>query len=162
MKLRKLLKGDAPLMLEWMHDEDVVQYMKVDFKRKTIEDCISFINASDTNNIHFAIASDENEYMGTVSLKNITLKSAELGITVRKKAMGKGYSAFAIEEIMKYGFIIKGIENIYWYVDPSNARALHFYDKNGYLRVKPSQIASVTKHQEADMDRYIWYLVKSI
>ena len=36
MKLRKLELKDAPLMLEWMHDETVVEDLHTDFASKTI------------------------------------------------------------------------------------------------------------------------------
>ena len=43
MRLRDLELKDAPLMLEWMHDENVVEKLRGKFKEKTIEDCKSFI-----------------------------------------------------------------------------------------------------------------------
>ena len=45
MRLRKLEIKDAPYMLEWMHDSDVIRYMKKDFSAMTIEDCASFIKS---------------------------------------------------------------------------------------------------------------------
>ena len=42
MKLRELKISDAPLMLDWMHDEDVVKDLKKDFKSMAIYDfCVS-------------------------------------------------------------------------------------------------------------------------
>ena len=60
-------------MLEWMHDENVVEKLRGNFKEKTLEDAEKFILASmnKKENIHLAIVSDEDEYMGTVSLKSI-------------------------------------------------------------------------------------------
>ena len=75
MKLRKLELKDAPYMLEWMHDDNVVKYMMKDFKSMRVEDCETFIEKSigDSKNLNLAIASDD-EYMGTVSLKHIDKK----------------------------------------------------------------------------------------
>ena len=105
MKLRKLKLKDAPLMLEWMHDEDVIRDLRNNFASKTIEDCRNFISnsAMDKENVHYAVASNKDEYMGTVSLKDIDSKSksAEFGIVVRKAAMGAGYSWFAMTSIFK-------------------------------------------------------------
>ena len=44
-------------------------------------------------NIHMAITDDNDEYMGTVSLKNINYidSFAEFAITVRRTAMGKKF-----------------------------------------------------------------------
>ena len=38
MELRKLQKKDAPLMLEWMHDDYAVHFLKGSFFRKTLDD----------------------------------------------------------------------------------------------------------------------------
>lgn len=134
MKLRNLELKDAPLMLEWMHDEDVVGKLRGNFLEKTIEDSENFIISSQnkSENIHLAICSDEDEYMGTVSLKNIENGSAEFAITVRKVAMGRGYSWWGMEEIIKRAFEEYGLESVYWCVSRSNERAVRFYDKHNF------------------------------
>ena len=140
-KLRKLKQSDAPLMLEWMHDEDVVHFMKADFQHKTLNDCERFIKSAqeDTKNIHLAATDDNDTYLGTVSLKNIDNESAEFAITMRKTAMGKGCAAEAMKQIIDKGFNELGLEYIYWYVRPENKRAVRFYDKNGYRPVKQNR-----------------------
>ena len=121
-------------MLEWMHDKSVVENLRANFLSKTIEDCEGFILSSqvDKENINLAIVDEEDNYMGTVSLKNCQKDSAEFGITVRTAAMGKGYAKAAMEEIIRVGFEELGMEQIYWCVSPENKRAVRFYDKNGY------------------------------
>ena len=49
MYLRKLEPKDAPLMLEWMHDRSVVAHLGANFAEKTIDDCLRFISASQTD-----------------------------------------------------------------------------------------------------------------
>ena len=136
MYLRKLELKDAPLMLSWMHDESVVGRHRKDFKSKTIDDCNEFIiNSQDlTKDAHFAIASDEDEYMGTVSLKNIDpgTQSAELSVIVRSESMGKGYSWFGIESILQKAFSEFALESVYWCVPRDNQRAVRFYDKHNF------------------------------
>lgn len=158
MKLRKLQLKDAPLMLEWMHDESVVKDLQANFMDKTIEDCEAFITVSNNikKNLHLAIVDDEDTYMGTVSLKNITNSSAEFAITVRKEAMGKGYSKYAMAEMIKIGKENLGLETIFWCVSPVNKRAIRFYDKNGYKRTDMNHnIDGYTEHQ---IKSYIWYI----
>lgn len=136
MKLRQLELKDAPLMLEWMHDEEVIEKLRGNFREKTLSDAEQFIvkSISDENNIHLAIVTDEDEYMGTVSLKNIDKfnNSAEFAITVRKSAMGRGYSWWGMEEIVRLAFEKYGLESIYWCVSKSNTRAIRFYDKHNF------------------------------
>lgn len=138
MKLRALELQDAYLMVEWMHDATIVKNMHANFLDKTEKDCEEFIRCSreDKNNMHLAIASDDNIYMGTVSLKHIIKNdAAEFGIVVRRQAQGKGYAKWAMEEIIKIGISKLNLKKIYWCVDPENRRAMGFYDKNNYLQI---------------------------
>lgn len=136
MHLRELRIEDAPLMLEWMHDEKVVGNLRTDFSSKTLEDCCSFISSAITEkNIHLAIASDEDEYMGTVSLKNIEDGSAEFAITVRSAAMRKGYAWFGMEAIINKAFNELALTSVYWCVSRDNERAVRFYDKHNFHEV---------------------------
>lgn len=134
MRLRNLELKDAPFMLEWMHDESVVENLRGRFTEKKIEDCEDFINAAKNkeNDIHLAIVSDEDEYMGTVSLKSVKDGSAEFGIAVRKSAMGRGYSWWGMEEIIRLAFEKYSIESVYWCVSRSNDRAVRFYEKHNF------------------------------
>ena len=61
MRLRQLQLKDAPLMLEWMHDPDVVKFMHADFASKTLTDCERFIQAakSSAETLHYAVVNDE-------------------------------------------------------------------------------------------------------
>ena len=129
MKLRKLQSKDAPLMMEWMHDDSVVKDLKKDFASKTIDDCMEFIQSAreESDSIHLAIADDHDEYMGTVSLKHIRDKAAEAGMVLRNCAMGKGYASFALSSIIELGFKRYDLCCIYWCTDPRNKRAIRFF-----------------------------------
>ena len=157
MKIRNLKQDDASLMLEWMHDDFVVHDLKTDFSKKTIEDCRNFISASENNrdNIHLAVTDDEDIYMGTVSLKNIKDGTAEFAITIRRCAMGKGFSAFGMKEIIRLAFEKYGLEQVYWCVDPINKRAVRFYDKNGYKRSSAPKY--VSGYSADEINYYLWY-----
>lgn len=134
MHLRRLELKDAPLMLQWMHDNSVTEKLRTDFSNKNLQDCEAFIVASweNINCIHLAIASDEDEYMGTVSLKSIEDGSAEFAITVRTEAMGRGYSWFGMEEIINKAFNELNLDSVYWCVSRDNNRAVRFYDKHNF------------------------------
>ena len=163
MKLRRLNMDDAPLMLEWMHDKSVVADLKADFMSKTLEDAEAFIEYSQkyeagvSEDLHMAIASDEDEYMGTVSLKSITETSAEFAITVRAAAMGHGYSWFGMKAIIEKAFDELGLESVYWCVDRKNERAVKFYDKHSFHEVVdiPSEVLA----RYEGMDNLKWYSV---
>lgn len=140
MRLRKLEIKDAPLMLEWMHDRNVVEYLAKDFSGFSLSDCQNFIELSqnDAKNLHLAIVDDNDEYMGTVSLKNIDheKKNAEFAIAIRSCAMRKGYGKFAMQEIINKGFEKLNLLEIYWNVKKDNERAIRFYDGCGYGKIE--------------------------
>ena len=145
MKLRKLEKKDASLMLEWMHDESVSGKLQADFASKTIDDCYTFIERSSDmrENMHLAIVDDTDTYMGTVSLKNIRNQAAEFAIVVRKAAMGKGYAKLAMTEMIRIGLEDLKLKAVYWCVSPENYRAIRFYEKNGYKTVNADDLKEI-------------------
>lgn len=159
MKLRQLELNDAPLMLAWMHDENVVGKLHTNFASKTLEDCENFIESSwdDKENIHLAIVSDTDEYMGTVSLKHIADGTAEFAITVRSEAMGKGYSWFGMESIIEKAFTEYDLECVYWCVSKSNDRAVRFYDKHNFHEA--FDIPKIVKDRYSDIVDLKWYSV---
>ena len=158
MRLRELKQEDAPLMLAWMHDESVVSDLRGNFAAKTIDDCRAFIaNSITEENIHLAIASDTDEYMGTVSLKNIENGSAEFAITVRAEAMGRGYSWFGMEEIIKKAFNELGLESVYWCVSRYNTRAVRFYDKHNFHEALDIPQKVLDRYRE--VENLKWYSV---
>ncbi len=150
MQLRRLKQEDAQLMLEWMHDDIVIRDLRDDFINKSIDDCIEFIDASySATNIHLAVTNDEDEYMGTISLKKIENGTAEFSMVVRNKAMGRGYSWYGIKEMIDYAFNELGLESVYWCVPRKNKRAIRFFDKHNF-------------HENVDVPQYIFDRYKDI
>ena len=160
MKLRKLCPKDAKMMLEWMHDDTTVRYFRERFAEKTLDDCMAFIDAAqdEVHSIHLAIVDDQNEYMGTVSLKNIQDDTAEFAIVLRECARGKGYASFAVKEILEYGYNSRGIESVYWSVDPANLRAVRFYEKHHCPRWKV--LEHVQGYTDEEKAKYKWYRIE--
>ena len=89
---------------------------------------------------------------------NKTELTAEFAIAVRKTAMRKGFSAYGIREIIRIGLEEIGLQKIYWCVAVINARAVKFYDKNGYKRTTdvPDSIAGAYTPEQ--LETFIWYV----
>lgn len=139
MVLRALKSKDVDGMLEWMQDEQIQQNFREEIEKRTLEDALHFIETSDTKfvedrSVHFAIVDDQDEYMGTISLKNINMRdrNAEYAISMRKKAHGKGYAKAATKELFELAFKKNGIHKIYLNVLSQNERAIRFYEKMGF------------------------------
>ncbi len=163
MKLRMLELRDAPLMLEWMHDPDVVAQLQADFASKTLADCEKFIRYSQScqEDLHMAIADEEDTYMGTASLKHLDRETgtAEFAITVRACAMGKGYSREGMAAILQKGLHDLGLKQIFWCVSRENARAVRFYDKCGYCRTQDVPPHILNRYTPAQNANFYWYVV---
>lgn len=160
MQLRKLEQRDAPLMLEWMHDKSVVCHLGANFAEKTIDDCLRFIamSQSDLEDLHLAVVNDSDEYMGTVSLKHIDRENrwAEFAVTIRACAMGKGYSRWAMAQILDLGLKEQGLDHIYWCVSPKNERAVRFYDKCGYRRINCVPAPLEARYEGMELYWYVY------
>ena len=162
MKLRKLELRDAPYMLEWMHDADVVGHLSANFMEKTLDDCQRFIAYAQNSqeDLHLAVADQQDQYMGTVSLKHIAGGEAEFAITGSRNAMGKGYAPFAMAAILKHGIEELGLSAIYWCVSRENKRAVRFYDKNGYCCTDCIPETILNHYTPERRSTFIWYVYR--
>ena len=147
--IRKLEDKDAEYMFEWMQNESVWVHLDRDFSEMTLEKCMGFIRETqkDKYNIHLAVVDDDDEYQGTVSLKNIVEgEKAEFAIVMRECAMGTGLASKAMKSIIDFGFSDYKLKKIYWYVKRTNERAIRFYEKNGYAISRQNR-----------NDPYVWF-----
>lgn len=140
MRLRKLAEKDAEGMLEWMCDSAIQKRFRFNAGQKSMEAVLEFIRNADTKlidgrDVHYAITDEKDEYLGTISLKNIEMtdKKAEYAISLRRKAQGKGIAYAATQEILRLAFEWYGLERIYLNVLSDNERAIRLYEKTGFV-----------------------------
>lgn len=156
--IRRLEHKDAEFMLEWMHDkEDVRKAFRYPFEESTMESVTKFIDSSFSDaNRHFAIVNEADEYLGTVSLKNISYenKSAEYAIVVRKAARGTGVAKLATEEVLRYAFHALALHKVYLNVLEKNVRARHLYAKCGFVYEGTSKDAILL---DGKYENLAWY-----
>ena len=140
--LRPLEERDAPLMLEWMHDVEIQKSFKKKMIDATMNDALAFIRSArpsafieDGMNLHFAIANCDDEYCGTISLKNVNneSKNAEYAIVIRKKAQGKGIAFQSTGLILRKAFFEYDLHRVYLNVYSNNERAIRLYEKSGFI-----------------------------
>lgn len=138
INLRELRLDDAEYMTEFIKDKDISKqflYTRYPFSQENFKE---FIRDSwrNSNNIHFAIVDEHDEYIGTISLKNINYvdRNAEYAIVTRKKYWGTKSSYEATKQIIDYGFKRLNLHKIYLNVLSSNLRAKKFYEKFGFIQ----------------------------
>jgi len=136
ISLRQLEEKDAPLIFEWVKDPDINQHFRFDSDAMTIDSVLGFIHKSQdiSENAHFAIVDDTDEYMGTVSLKNIDklTKTAEYAIAIRKKAQRKGYGRKSSLMLLDYAFNTIDLNRVYLNVMSNNVDAINLYENLGF------------------------------
>lgn len=139
--LRSLKEKDAPLMLEWMHDPDIQKWFQKNLMEMTLKDAISFCRnagipdeAVQGQCIHWAIVDDTDEYLGTISLKQIDIQNmtAEYAISTRTKAHGKGVAKAATKLLLEKAFTDYGLHKVYLNVLEDNYAAIHLYEQCGF------------------------------
>ena len=136
MRLRELNLDDAKGMFCWFQDNIVTYFLHGDYSNYSIEDAERFImyESKAADEVHKAIVNDENEYVGTVSLRHIDRieETAELAVVVQSDYFTKGYAWFAVAEMLKYAFNTLALRGVYWRVFSKNKRAIRFFDKHGF------------------------------
>lgn len=140
MELRRLKENDIQGMLEWMHDPNVFQFFRFSCENYTEENVAQFIKQAQIdfdNDIHrhYAIVDENDQYLGTISLKDIDKKSlnAEYAISLRSNVHGKGIATWATKEILKIAFLQLGLLRVYLNVLSNNTSAIHLYEKCGFV-----------------------------
>ena len=82
---------------------------------------------------------------------------AEFAITVRSKAMKRGYAWFGMQAILDKAFNELNLESVYWCVSRANERAVRFYDKHRFHEVV--DIPPIVLERYKGMDNLKWYSV---
>ena len=116
MKLRMLEAKDAPFILEWMKDPSVNCFFRFDPEKITEQSVTEFIQSAQDSavDLHLACVNDNDEYLGTVSLKHMdkSASTAEYAISFRQSAQGTGAARYATSEIIKMAFESLGLNRI--------------------------------------------------
>ena len=142
IKLRELRKDDAEPMLDWMHDPVSQRGFQRDIIHTTLEEAEKFcIDAKLPDSIkegiscHFAIADyDTDEYFGTVSLKDISIRHShgEYAIALCPKARGRGIAGAATLLLLDKAFSEYRLNRVFLSVLPDNESAIRLYEKCGF------------------------------
>lgn len=158
MRLRKLQEKDVPLILEWMKDQQINCFFRFDPDKVTEETVRAFVKkAQETEqDMHLACVDENDTYLGTVSLKHIDPldATAEYAVSFRAGAQGTGAARYATKEILRIAFEQLNLEKVYLNVLAENEHAMHFYEKNGFVREGLARQAIVVRGRRRDL---FWY-----
>lgn len=133
--LRELQKKDLELMKECFNDKDNTKFLRIGHISLSNESFINFINKKNTPyNYNFAIVDSNDNWCGTISLKNVDYdnKKAEYAIITDKRIQGSGIPKTASLELISFAFNELRLHSVYLNVMEENIRAQKFYDKLGF------------------------------
>ena len=75
---------------------------------------------------------DRGSFIGNIELMDVADGAGELGIAITAKMQERGYGTEAVAALTQYGFHQLDLHRIFLRTDPSNARAIHVYEKCGF------------------------------
>ncbi len=154
-RLRPLEEKDASGMLEWMQDPKIACFFRFDAAAMTLETCLAFIR-SPSEDRHWAIVNGQDEYLGTISLKNIDpeKREAEYAIATRACAHGTGAALAATRQVLTLAFEELHLTRVYLNVLADNIRANKFYQKAGFQLEATEKNALTLRDTPHDLN---WY-----
>ncbi|MBR4624946.1 MAG: GNAT family N-acetyltransferase [Alphaproteobacteria bacterium] len=139
-KLRELERKDIAVINQWRNDEEIIETLGAPFRfinKEVDEKWFESYMQSRTNTIRCAIVTEDcDNILGLVTLADINYinRSATLHLIVGESAQNKGVGTFAVQEICHHAFFNYGLHRIELNVLASNQRAIHVYEKCGFIR----------------------------
>ena len=148
-------------MLEWMTDPAITRFFRFDASQMSLEKCLAFIRGAGERQDcrHYAIANEADEYLGTISLKEIAGGSAEYAISTRSCAHGTGAAMEATRQLLNIAFDELGLQRVYLNVLADNGRANAFYQKAGFQFTHKENNAIEIRGVMKDLN---WYSVLNV
>lgn len=159
--LRSLQEKDASYMLEWMTDPSITRFFRFNASDMNLEKCLTFIRGAGESQDcrHYAIVNEADEYLGTISLKEIHDGSAEYAISTRSCAHGTGAAMKATRQLLDIAFDELGLQRVYLNVLAENGRANAFYQKAGFRFTHTEENALEIRGEMKDLN---WYEIRGV
>ena len=124
-----------PDYLKMVNDyENVNIYLGSAQDSYTEEDEVRWVREKlDGNAAVFSMMEKETgDFIGNIELMDVADGAGELGIAITAKMQERGYGTEAVAALTQYGFHQLDLHRIFLRTDPSNARAIHVYEKCGF------------------------------
>ncbi len=141
VRLRGLEREDLPKFVEWLNDPEVgrgitlIVPLSLVQEESWFEGMRSHPNEEHPLGIEVQTA-DGWTLIGSMSLMNVVRKDrqAEVGIAIGdKRYWNQGYGHDAMVLMLRYAFNQLGFQRIYLRVFETNPRAIHSYEKAGFV-----------------------------
>lgn len=160
IRLRAIERKDLPTFVVWLNDPEVRQGISIyrPFSEADEEKWFEGVLAGDADARPFAIeahsAGDEWRLIGNCGFHIIDWRSrsAELGIFIGEKSdRDQGYGSEAMILLVRYGFETLNMNRICLRVFSYNQRAIHVYEKLGFIHEGRMRQAHFYQGEYADV-----------
>jgi UDP-4-amino-4,6-dideoxy-N-acetyl-beta-L-altrosamine N-acetyltransferase len=137
--LRALERSDAPVVLPWFNDPDILRFtlryrpMNVQAEERFIEQ----LSQSEHDVVLLVVRREDDQPIGVTSFYQLNFKNRNSlwGITIGDKTCwGRGYGTEATALMMRYGFETLNLHRVTLQVFADNPRAIHIYEKLGFKK----------------------------
>ena len=143
IRLRAVERDDIPRYVEWLNDPEVTAGLSMHLPMSTWDETRWFESLSSKAPGERGLALDAKtpeggwKHIGSVGLDAIEWldRSASFGIFIGEKSFwNQGYGTEATRLTLKHGFETLNLNRIFLHVYETNPRAIHAYDKAGFVR----------------------------
>jgi diamine N-acetyltransferase len=143
IRLRAIERDDILRYTEWLNDPEVIAGMMINLPMSTAEETRWFENLANRvpqeRGLAIEIKTSDGgwKHIGAVGLERIewTNRLAEFGIFIGEKSLwSQGYGTEATRLMLNHGFGTLNLNRIYLYVYETNPRAIHAYEKAGFVK----------------------------
>ena len=164
-KLRELERKDLEIINKWRNDPELISFLGANFRYINLDVDNKWFDSYMSNRgsaVRCAIVSDEcDDIIGLVSLTSIDQinQSAELQIMIGEtEKRSKGIGSFAVKSMLNHAFNNLNLMRVELTVLTDNARAIHVYEKNGF--VLEGKMRKVKYKNGKFVDMYMYSILK--
>ena len=142
LTLRQVKPADAPEILFFRSDDQIMQYLDRD-KLQTEAEALEFITKYDkaiqeNEGINWGICLRENpeKLIGTIGLWRFIKQNyrAEIGYTIHPDFWNQGYASEALKAVLHYGFQTLKLHSVEANINPGNQASRRLLEKHGFVQ----------------------------
>lgn len=140
-RLRELERKDLPEINKWRNDPELISFLGAPYRYINLdvdEKWFDSYMANRNSTVRCAIVSDDSDtILGLISLTDVNYlnQSATLHIMIGKSDnQEKGIGTFAVNEMLSHAFNNMNLQRVELDVLADNERAIHLYEKVGFVK----------------------------
>lgn len=139
--------------LKLFNNPNIKKFITADPNPYTYENrflCVKEALETDTLIILSMFDKQSGRFIGNIDFDNITSDNAEIGIIINEEFQNKHYGWEALKRFIEYGFNDLKLKEIYLGVYSNNDKAIHLYEKLGFITYKVEENVAIINGESVD------------